>query len=107
MQETLSINEEFVERVYLSAIGMIRNNCAIPGVNNLFAPGEKCDQLYAQVRDAYERVCKRLGGCDGESHDEIAEDSDLNDILNLMDRICQEVAFEMFRCGALFSPQDK
>lgn len=107
MPENLSPNEEFVEHVYLTAIGMIHEDRAVPGVNDLFAPGKKCDQLYAQVRNAYERVCKRLGGCDGENHDELPQDSDLNDILNLMDSICQEVAFEMFRCGAHFTPQDK
>lgn len=86
--------DSLVEQVYYSAIGMAVEESRVPSVIDQYGPQGKCHGLYNQMRDAYERVCARLGV------DE--EDSDLDQIVDLMEDISKEVAFEMFRCGAMF-----
>ena len=89
--------DSFVEQVYFTAVGMAVEESRAPGVIDQYGPDGKCHGLYCQMKDAYDRVCARLGV------DE--EDRDLNEIVDLMESICKEVAFEMYRCGATFQNQ--
>lgn len=91
--------DQLTENVYLTVTGLIEENSAVPGVNDLFAPGAKCDSLYEQVRAVYDRLCCRLSVG--------AEDRDLDELLSLTDKICQLVAYEMFRCGTQVSSRGK
>ena len=34
-------------------------------------------------------------------------ETNMTEVLNLMDHICQQVGYEMYRCGAHFSAQGK
>lgn len=63
----------------------------MPGVENLFAVGNTCERCYAEIRDAYDRICARLGQKD--------EDADLEIILNAEMEICRELSYAMFRHG--------
>lgn len=50
----------------------------MPGVEYAFADGQYCMEKYAQMRDAYDRLCERLGVRD--------EDRDVEEIIqSLMD----------------------
>ena len=90
----------FVEALYLTVTGAIIPELAVPQAENLFADGKPCDKLYEQVQAACHRICRRLSI-------QAEDDPDLTEILNLTDRICQQVGYEMYRCGAtLSSPQD-
>lgn len=91
--------DQLTENVYLTVTGLIEEASAVPGVNDLFAPGAKCDPLYEQVRAVYDRLCCRLAVG--------TEDRDLDELLSLTDKICQLVAYEMFRCGTQFSSRCK
>ena len=84
--------DSFEEQVYYTAIGMAVEASRALGVIDQYGPEGNCHALYNRMRDAYDRLCARLGV--GE------EDSDLDEIVDLMEDICKEVAFEMFRCGS-------
>ena len=99
--------ESFEEQVYYTAIGQAIPNKQVAGVIDQFGDKGMCHQYYDCVRDAYDRICFRLGLCDSPTPQEMPEDSDLNEILNGMDNICRDVAMEMFRCGAMFSKEEK
>lgn len=99
MDNSMLKHDKLTENVYLTVTGLIEDSLSIPGANNLYAPGAECDSLYEQVRAVYDRLCCRLGVG--------TEDRDLDELLSLTDKICQLVGYEMFRCGAHFTPQDK
>lgn len=99
--------DSFAEQVYYTAIGEATKPFRVPGVINRFGPKGECHQHYDRVRNAYNRICFRLGLCDSETPGVIQEDSDLDDILNEMDAICKEVSLEMFRCGVLLGQNAK
>ncbi len=82
----------FEEYIYESTQGTLRN--PHPEVTDLFAAGKPCERWYAEMMEAYGRICTRLGA--GE------EDDDLEIIVNNFLRIQQEVAIEMYRYGAKF-----
>lgn len=60
-----------------------------PAVDNLFEAGMPCEKWYADMLDAYPRICARLGD------DE--EDEDVEIIITALQRIQKEIAFQMFR----------
>ena len=64
---------------------------AVPGVENAFAPGSFCDRKYAAMREAYERLCHRLGAGD--------EDPDLEIIVDSLMDIQHFLTKTMFHLG--------
>ena len=80
---------KFAELVYESLNG----NLIVPlaGVPNAFAPGSKCERLYADVLAAYGRLCGRLGT--GE------EDADVEIIIDSLLQIQRILGIEMYRLG--------
>ena len=82
----------FREWVYDSAMGNMANGYELNGVENLFAEGKECHYLYAEILEAYERLCGRLGVVD--------EDKDIEVILNNFLRICRIAGLEMYNHGA-------
>lgn len=68
-----------------------------PQVQSLFEDGMECDRWYAEMMEAYRRLCRRLGEED--------EDEDVEIIINSLRRIEREVAYQMFRYGAMFAKE--
>ena len=65
-------------------------------VENLFADGTVCDELYGQIYDSKLRIYERLG---------VDEDPDMELILDSLDRITRLVAQEMFHHGTRIAAQ--
>ncbi len=74
--------------IYETMLGQREPEFQVPGVEDAFEPGLLCDQAYSKMRDAYERVCQRLGCRD--------EDGDLDCIVDCMELIQQELCRRMF-----------
>ena len=83
---------DFRAWVYDSAMGNMANGYALTGVENLFAAEKECYYLYAEILEAYERLCDRLGVID--------EDKDIEVILNNFLQICRIAGLEMYDHGA-------
>ena len=86
--------EKFVDIVYDLLNGTRLRQPGDPEVENLFAIGRECEQLYSQVYDANLRLCARLGN---------EEDTDVETIVNSLLRICELTGKRMYRYGAEFS----
>ena len=89
----------FIDMVYQTVIGEMEDGCALPGVEDSFAPGSICDRAYDQMRCAYQRLLDRLGKED--------EDHDLETIVHTMEIIQKEIAYQMYRYGVHFGVQDR
>lgn len=88
----------FIETVFYTLHGTISEPYRIPGVINAFAEGSACSQAYCALSLAYERLRERLGVID--------EDEDVEIILQSYMRIEEEIAYYMYRYGALFGDCD-
>ena len=87
------MDKTLLDDIYRILVGFYIPEAAVPGVPDLFAPGSFCDREYAKMRDAYERVCTRLGV------DVDDEDEDLNIMVEAMESIQEVLCKEMFRLG--------
>jgi len=87
------MNEKYMDIVYDLLNGTRIRQPGDPEVENLFAIGRECAQLYDQVYAANLRLCQRLG---------VEEDSDVELIINSLLRIGELVGKRMFRYGAEF-----
>ena len=74
---------------YETLLGLRTREAALPGVDNAFAPGSLCDREYSRMRDAYLRICTRLGA--GE------EDIDLEELVAAMEAIQRELCRRVYR----------
>lgn len=90
--------ELWAETVYYTLWGAMAKGYEAPGVENLFAEGKKCDVLYSEMSDAYERVRDRLGVID--------EDEDVEIVISSLMDICKEVGMHMYRYGAIFNGRE-
>ena len=84
------MHDEFINDIYLTLQGLLTPEAAVPGVPDLFAPGSPCEQEYASLQEACQRICARLG---------VEEDQDLNRILDSLENIQAALCREMFRLG--------
>ena len=87
------MDKTLLDDIYRSLAGFYIPEAAVPGVPNLFAPHSFCDREYARMRQAYERICIRLGV----NVDD--EDEDLNIMVEAMESIQEVLCKEMFRLG--------
>lgn len=88
------MEEVFAKRVYNTLNGQYTPGFRVPGVENAFAPGELCMELYGKALDAYQRICARLGT--GE------EDEDVEVIFNALMDISEILGLKMYYYGAMF-----
>ena len=65
-------------------------------VKDEFAEGKYCEQLYAQMLAAYERLCNRL-------HEPSGEDKDVEIIISSLLDIGRYQSMKMFDYGVLFT----
>ena len=88
------MQESFIELVYLTIQGQLIPKYMIADVEDIFTKDGIGLALYTNARDAYLRVCDRLGAKD--------YDPDLDVIINSMEDLAKEMAFRMYRYGAKF-----
>ena len=88
------MEQRMVDRIYDTVTGMNTLSGPMDGVENLFAPGSACDQLYSRVLDAYGRLCCRLGTEE--------EDPDVEVIINSLMAIERKIAYTMYEYGAKY-----
>lgn len=88
------MQESFMELVYLTMQGELIPEYAIANVEDIFAEGGIGIELYTNAKNAYYRVCDRLGVKD--------EDRDLDEIISNMENLASEMAFRMYQYGAKF-----
>lgn len=82
------------ENVYLTLTGELLDDYVIPGVENAFARGSRCDILYEQIYDANQRLCARLGQVD--------DDPDVELIINNFLEMNRILCLEMYRYGQIY-----
>ena len=86
------MEEPFDEQVYNTLNGLNLPQWCVPGVVNAFANDQPCMQLYSEARDAYNRLCDRLGVKD--------EDEDIEIIFNSFLDMNKILCLKMFHYGA-------
>jgi len=86
---------ELWEKVYESMTCHVQESFRFPGVENAFAEDAYCMQRYWKMRDAYDRLCNRLGVID--------EDEDVECIIQCYMDIQQELCHQMFKYGQLLT----
>lgn len=91
------MNAKLLDDIYLSLTGQLIPDVAVPWVPNMFAPYGFCEREYTKMRDAYERLCARLGV------DIDDEDDDLNCMVNALENIQEAYCKEMFRLGMAYA----
>jgi len=82
---------EKFEDIYLSLLGCLIPEYAVPWVDNAFATGALCDQEYERMRRAYERLCARLGVAPED------EDGDLNTMVDAMESIQEDLCLHLYQ----------
>lgn len=82
---------DYIDRIYESMQGLLEPEAAVPWVDDLFQDGSRCEACYEQMRQAYLRLCQRLGNVD--------EDDDLDQIVDSLSEIQRILCREMFLCG--------
>lgn len=92
-----NVTKELLDLIYLSAQGLLVPGAAVPWVENMFTPGSYCESAYARMRDAYERLCTRLGV------DVDDEDDDLNCMMESLENIQEVLCKEMFELGVTYA----
>ena len=89
------MNVEIWEQVYEALTCHVAEPWQMPGVSNAFADDADCMEQYRKMRDAYDRLCDRLGVVD--------EDRDVETIIQCYMRIQRELCRLMFLYGQQFS----
>ncbi len=82
---------EKYQDIYETMLGLRTRDPSRPDVENAFASGSLCAEEYSCMREAYERVCQRLGVD--------SEDWDLEQMVNSMESIQRDLCWRMFAMG--------
>ncbi len=72
-------------------LGSYEPEAQLSWVANAFAEGSHCGREYEEMREAYMRLCDRLGVRD--------EDADLDIIVDCMENIQRELCCQMYEYG--------
>lgn len=91
-QEIRNAQTDHIEDVYYTLLGQMVKGYEVEGVENAFAPGSRCEQLYAQVFHANQRISARLKAYD--------EDPDVTIIINNLLDIEFILCYKMYLLGA-------
>lgn len=98
IQQVLYGSTELAERVYDVVLGISDGeDCPAPPVGcveNAFADGARCDQLYERMHDTAERLCKRL---------DVEEDRDVETMIESWMDMMHIVSIKMFEYGVQFA----
>ena len=85
------MKQELWEQVYESMACSVVESHRMPGVEDAFSHGSFCMEKYNEMRDAYDRLCDRLGVVD--------EDDDVECIIQCYMAIQRELCKRMFFYG--------
>lgn len=88
--------ETFAEWVYDSLTDVLREDYRIAEVENAFEPGKPCEQMYADVYEAYKKICNKYG---------VEYDDDVEMIINTLLNLSREVGCKMYAYGVRFGIQ--
>lgn len=88
------MEEALIDWVYSTVTGQLVKDAMLPGVENAYAPGSLCEELYS---DMYDLLTTRF------DPDDDKEGQVLTDILNDMSMIQKDLCFRMFRLGMRFA----
>ena len=83
------------ENVYESMACHAQEPFRFPGVEDAFANESYCMQQYRKMRDAYDRLCDRLGVVD--------EERDVECIIQCYEEIQRELCRRMFQYGQMLT----
>lgn len=83
------MREPLAEDVYDTLLGEMEEWARIPGVENEFAEGKRCAELYERMYEAKLRLYERLG----------EEDKDIDCIVDAFMELCREVGCKMYEYG--------
>ncbi len=86
--------EEDFDAVYSTMIGTMRREYRVPGIENAFAEGGKCDREYTMMVAARERICQQLGLED--------PNEDLEIMVGCLEAIQEELCRRMYALGRFF-----
>ncbi len=75
-------------KIYETMLGLLESEAQVSGVENAFEEGSPCAGAYEDMRNAYERLCARLGAAN--------EDPDLDLMVEKMEFIQKELCRRMF-----------
>lgn len=92
------MENKFILEVNNTLQGQLKSAYQIPQVENAFATGSKCEQLYSQVYDAERRLEQRLG-----VH---GYDKDVEAIIDALLEIQEELCCRMYCYGAKFGMRE-
>ena len=98
MKKSDKMNNTFMQAVYDTLNGDMLPGQGVPGVENLFAEGSKCELLYGEVYDAERRLEERLGV---EPYDD-----DVELIICKLTEIQEEMCRHMYYNGAKFGMRE-
>ena len=91
------MNTKFAEIIYDLLTGETMPQIGDPIVENMFADGRTCEQLYSQVYEANLRLCERLG---------VQEDQDVELMINNLLQISRLLGKKMFAYGVKYQAGD-
>ena len=89
------MQENYAKHVYYTLIDAYIPGHGAPGVENAFAEGQPCLELYNNAHDAYQRLCDRLGVED--------EDDDVEIIFQSLLMLSEILGLKMFHYGQIAS----
>ena len=84
------MDSKIANKVYDLLTGEEVPVAGLPVVENMFADGRTCEELYTVVYEANLRLCERLG---------MQEDPDVELIINSLLRISRLLGLKMFQYG--------
>ena len=84
------MDTKIADAVYDLLTGEIEQSDEMPAVENMFADGRTCEELYNHVYEANMRICQRL---------DVAEDKDVELIIDSLLRISRLLGRKMFQYG--------
>ena len=87
---------QMIDRIYELLTGECTPTANDPIVENMFAEGRTCDELYSNVYEANLRLCERLG---------VQEDADVELIIDAMMRISKLLGRKMFLYGVKYQSE--
>ena len=87
------MHKDYAEYVYNTLIGAYVPGAGAKGIENAFADGQPCLELYSEAYDAYQRLCDRLGVMD--------EDDDVEVIFDAFLSMCKILGIKMYHYGQL------
>lgn len=88
---------DYIDLIYLSLQGELVDDVSVPWVKDAFTTGSECYKNYKRLRDAYERICLRLGLA------EDAEEKDLIEMVDAMESIQEILCRKMFEYGETYA----